>query len=424
MNELDLGPILPLSEQAALRNGWLRERLELLLPALMERAAIDLWLVVAREYNEDPVIMTLIPEPEMSARRRTILLFSRRADGTVERLSLGRYGYKGLGDLDGDLYQAAWNPDEESQDACLRRVVAERNPRRIGVNVGPTFAFGDGLSHHEHERLVVALGPELSVRLVSAEALAVGWLERRTPGELAAYPDLVAMGHRLIARAFSRAVITPGRTTTDEVVWWLRQTMHDHGLRAWFQPNVEIQAPGQSFEAAAPRSVIEPGDLLWVDVGFAYLGLCTDQQQHAYVLRAGEHEAPAGLRAALAAGNRLQDILLAEMRAGRTGNQVLLAAREQALAEGLQPSIYTHPLGFHGHAAGPTIGLWDRQGGVPGAGDYPLYERTAYSIELNVRCAVPEWSGQEVRIALEEDAALVDGAMVWLDGRQEALLLI
>ncbi|GAB4429295.1 MAG: M24 family metallopeptidase [Chloroflexi bacterium OHK40] len=412
-----LGPVLPLREQAPLRNAWLRQRLDTLLPELMERAGLDMWLVVAREYNEDPVIMTLLPEPEMAARRRTILVFSRRPDGSVERLTVSRYAL-------GGLYDAVWNPDDEEQDVCLRRVVHARNPRRIGVNVSRTFAFADGLSHQEHERLVAALGPELSVRMVSAEPLAIGWLERRTAEELARYPQLVAMGHRLIARAFSRAVIRPGETTTDDVIWWMRQTLHDHGLRPWFQPNCEIQAPGQRYDAAEKRVIIQPGDLLWCDVGFSYLGLCTDQQQHAYVLRDGEADAPAGLRAALAAGNRLQDLLLAEMRVGRTGNEVLRASRERAIAEGITPSIYTHPLGYHGHAAGPTIGLWDRQGGVAGNGDYPLYDSTVYSIELNAVSAVPEWDGQPVRIALEEDAALVGNRMSWLDGRQEALHLI
>ncbi|MFV9506937.1 MAG: M24 family metallopeptidase, partial [Oscillochloridaceae bacterium umkhey_bin13] len=302
--------------------------------------------------------------------------------------------------------------------------VANYDPSRIGVNIGPTFAFGDGLTHHEHTRLVNALGPELSVRMVSAETLAVAWLELRTRSELAVYPELIATGHRLIQRAFSRATITPSETTTDEVVWWLRQTMHDHGLHAWFQPSVAIQAPGQSFEATAPRTRIEPGDLLWVDVGFELLGLCTDQQQHAYVLRPGETAAPAGLQAALAAGNRLQDIVLAAMQPGRSGNAVLATARAQALSEGLNPCIYSHPLGYHGHAAGPTIGLWDQQEGVSGGGDYPLYDQTAYSIELNVIVPVAEWNDQPVRIALEEDAVLIDGVMRWLDGRQETFILI
>jgi hypothetical protein len=204
----------------------------------------------------------------------------------------------------------------------------------------------------------------------------------------------------------------------------MRQTMHASGLEAWFQPDVTIQAPGEGYDAAEPRALIQPGDLLWCDVGFRYLGLCTDHQRHAYVLGPGQTTPPHGLRAALAAGNRLQDLLLEEMRVGRTGNAVLGATRERAFAEGLVPSVYTHPLGYHGHAAGPTIGLWDRQEGVPGAGDYPLYDSTAYSIELNVRYPIPEWNGQEVRIALEEDAALVGRSMGWLDGRQEALILV
>lgn len=408
---------LPLREQAAVRNGWLRERLATILPELFARTGLDLWLVIAREYNEDPVIMALLPEPAMAARRRTILAFARNADGTIDRLTLDRYGH-------GDFYTSAWNPDVEDQYACLARIIRERDPQRIGINVSATFAFGDGLSHQEYQHLAAALGEPYVGRLEGAEAMAVGWLERRIPAELAIYPALVAIGHDLIRCAFSREVITPGVTTTEDVVWWMRQAMHDAGLRAWFQPSVEIQAPGQRYDAAEKRLVIQPGDLLHCDVGFVYLGLCTDQQQHAYVLPAGATDAPAGLKAALGNGNRLQDILMEAMRVGHTGNEVLSAALEQAGSAGLLPSIYTHPLGYHGHAAGPTIGLWDCQQGVPGNGDYPLYDQTVYSIELNARTPVPEWDGQEVRIALEEDAALSGGTIAWLDGRQTDLHLI
>lgn len=408
---------LPLREQAAVRNGWLRERLDTILPELFARTGLDLWLVIAREYNEDPVIMALLPEPAMAARRRTILVFARNADGTIDRLTLDRYGH-------GEFYTSAWNPDTEEQYACLARIIRERDPQRIGVNVSATFAFGDGLSHQEYQNLTTALGEPYVSRLEGAEAMAVGWLERRIPAELARYPELVAIGHQLIRVAFSREVITPGVTTTEDVVWWMRQAMHDAGLRAWFQPSIEIQAPGQRYDAAERRLVIQPGDLLHCDVGFVYLGLCTDQQQHAYVRHDAEVDAPAGLKAALRSGNRLQDILLESMRVGHTGNEVLSAALEQAGSEGLLPSIYTHPLGYHGHAAGPTIGLWDRQQGVPGNGDYPLYDETVYSIELNARSPVPEWGGQEVRIALEEDAALSGGQVEWLAGRQTELHLI
>ncbi|MCA1723218.1 MAG: aminopeptidase P family protein, partial [Thermomicrobia bacterium] len=259
-------------------------------------------------------------------------------------------------------------------------------------------------------------------RTASAERLCVGWLERRIAAELEVYPSIIALGHAIIAEAFSSRTIQPGATTTDDVVWWMRQTMLDAGLQAWFQPTITVQSPDEAWDALQRtddrRTLIQLGDLLHCDMGFYYLGLATDQQQHAYLRRPGETEAPAGLIAALAAGNRLQDILRGAMTAGHSGNTVLREALADARDAGLMPSIYTHPLGYHGHAAGPTIGLWDRQEGVPGNGDYPLYDSTCYSIELNVRHPVSEWGGQEVRIALEEDAVLLGGTVSWLAGRQ------
>jgi Metallopeptidase family M24 len=411
--------LLPLRAQADLRNAWLRERLDKLVPELMAREGFDAWIVAAREYNEDPVIMTLLPEPAMAARRRAILLFARRADGGVERLTLDRYGYD-------DFYERGWDPDTgEDQYTCLARLVRERDPQRIGIDLSETFAFADGLTYSEHAQLAAALGPELMARAHSAERLVVGWLERRIAAEIEHYPAMVALGHAIIAEMFSSRTITPGVTTSDDLVWWMRQTMHDLGLRAWFQPSIEIQAPGQRYdEKEHVRKVIQPGDLLHCDVGFYYLGLATDQQQHAYLLRPGERDAPAGLQAALAAANRLQGIHLAALQVGRTGNDVLRAALAQAGEEDINASVYSHPLGYHGHAAGPTIGLWDQQGGVPGRGDYPVFDQTCYSIELNARSAVPEWDGQEVRIALEEDALLWDGTPSWLDGRQTAFYLV
>ena len=412
------GKLLPLREAARVRNEWLKARLETVLPEVMAREGIDLWIVAAREYNEDPVIMSLLPEPAMSARRRTILVFYRQPDGTVERLTVDRYGFD-------DFYAKAWEPEKEGQHECLARIIQERDPQVIGLNIAQTFAFGDGLTHSEYERIAAALGADMMQRVRGAERLCVGWLERRTLMELAAYPGIAAINHALIAEAFSSKVIHPGITTTDDVVWWLRQKMHDLGLQAWFHPTVEIQAHGQTHDQKeAVRTLILPGDLLHCDVGFYYLGLATDHQQHAYILRPGETDAPDGLKAALAEGNRLQDILLENMRIGRTGNAVLRPALEQAKSEGLNPQIYSHPVGVHGHAAGPTIGLWDKQDGVAGQGDYELFADTCYAIELNVRKSVPEWGGQDVRIALEEDAALTENGIYYLDGRQTAFHLI
>lgn len=412
-----INEILSLREQAAIQDRWLKRRLETIIPELLQRESIDMWIVICREYNEDPVLISLLPATSMSARRRSILVFARE-DDAIERLTLSRYGYEGF-------YESVWDPDEEDQFECLARIVRQRDPNRIGINASRTFAFGDGVSHTEFQLVREALGEPYATRLITGENLCVGWLERRIPEEIIAYPRLAAIGHQIIARAFSTAVIHPGLTTTDDVLWWMRQTMQDAGLSAWFQPTIDIQAPDQSYrDTETPRKTIMPGDLLHCDMGFHYLGLATDQQQHAYVLRPGESAAPPGLVSALRDGNRLQDIHLEEMRPSLSGNEVLRAVLERAKNEGIRPQVYTHPLGVHGHAAGPLIGLWDRQDGLPGVGDYPLYADTVYSIELNITKSIPEWDGQDARIMLEEDAALTGGEMRWLDGRQESFYLI
>lgn len=414
-----LSKILPLRTRARVKNEWLKARLDTIIPAVMKREGFDMWLVIAREYNEDPVIMTLLPEPAMSARRRTILVFTLDDNGRCQRQTLSRYG------LD-DFYESGWDPDSgEDQYQCLARLVKAYDPQVIGINVSDNSAFGDGLSHSEYTLLTGALGKKYMARTQPAERLCTGWLERRIQSEITVYPGIVELGHAIIAEAFSSRTIQPGVTTTEDVVWWMRQKMLDLGLRAWFQPTVEIQAPGETYDQEKEkRQLILPGDLLHCDMGFYYLGLATDQQQHAYVLKLGEDNAPAELKAALAEGNRLQDILMATMQVGKTGNEVLQEALAQAREEGLTAMIYSHPIGYHGHAAGPTIGLWDRQEGVPGRGDYPLFDNTCYSIELNVKKKITAWGGQEVRIALEEDAVLANGRMQWLSGRQTALHLV
>ncbi len=414
--------IFPLRLRAEVQKDWLRQRLEKVLPEIMKREGFDMWIVAAREYNEDPVIMTLLPAPAMSARRRTILVFSLRKDGTLERLTLDRYGH-------GDFYEAAWDPEAEDQYECLARVVRERDPQTIGLNISENSAFADGLTYNEYQNIAAALGEPYVSRFKGAERLTIGWLERRIEAELIVYPGIVEIGHAMIAEAFSSRTIQPGITTTDDVVWWMREKMQSLGLQAWFQPTVDIQARGEPFTPIGKkdenrRKVILPGDLLHCDVGFYYLGLATDQQQLAYVLRPGESDAPEGLKAGLAEANRLQDIHLEFMHVGHTGNQVLKAALEQARAEGIEPMIYTHPIGYHGHAAGPTIGLWDHQEGVPDRGDYELFDDTCYSIELNVKKAVPEWDGQEVMFALEEEAVLSGNRARWLSGRQTEFHLI
>ncbi|MGZ5487294.1 MAG: M24 family metallopeptidase [Candidatus Aminicenantales bacterium] len=412
----EIPAVLSLKAQAAVYDAWLPARLDKLLPELMRREKIDMWLVICEEYNEDPVYLSLVPFAGLSARRLTMLvMFDRGGEKGVEKFSVNRYGI-------GSLFPTFWKANEEDQWLALAKAVKDRDPKRIGIDESDVFAFGDGLSASKKKRLVQALGPEYAKRLVAADRLAVGWLERRLPEEIEVYHHIAAIAHAIIAEAFSSAVITPGVTTTNDVEWWMWEKIRSLGQTTWFDPGISLQRPKDSPYKDSP--VIHPGDLLHCDFGIDYLKLETDTQQHAYVLKAGETDAPPGMKAALAQGNRLQDILLGEMKEGLTGNQVLAAALKRAKDEGLRPSIYTHPLGFHGHAAGPTIGLWDKQGGVPGPGDYPLFYDTVYSIELNVLAAVPEWAGQDVQIALEQDAAFTKSGALFLDRRQTELLLI
>jgi len=407
--------ILTLREQAAVYNDWLKIRLERILPELMRQEGFDMWLVICRENNEDPVFFSLVPFTSMYASRTSILVFTDKGAEGVERLTVSRSGI-------GQLYKSAWEPDKIDQWVRLAQLIKERNPKKIGINESDTFNYGDGLTASLKKKLMASLPAELAGRVQSAERLAIRWLERRSAEQLEVYPQIVAIAHGIIAEAFSRRVITPGVTTTDDVVWYFRERSRQLGLTNWFQPSVSIQRPKES--PYKDSNVIHRGDWLHCDFGIVYLKLCTDTQQVAYVLKDGETDAPQGLKDALAQGNRLQDIEMAELKTGRTGNDILAAALKRATSDGLKPSIYTHPLGVHGHAAGPIIGLWDKQDGVPGLGDFPLFEDTVHSIELNVRAAVPEWGGQEVRVELEQDAVFTKAGPRWLDVRQTSLILI
>ncbi|MCW2682422.1 MAG: putative Xaa-Pro aminopeptidase [Blastococcus sp.] len=420
---------LPLREQADVRDRWLTQRLLDVLPGLMDRAGIDLWLVIGREYNEDPVMATLLPATWLSARRRTILVLHRSDDG-VTPAAISRYPV--------GQFLPAWSPDEapdrpaeESQWAAVRRMVEQADPRRIGIDVSEAFALADGLAHTEHRLLTEALGP-YAERLVPAEELAVGWLETRLPEEIEALHALNRLVHDVIAEAFSPAVIAVGRTTAVDVAWWIRQRFHDLGVEPWFQPSVTLQRAGvplvEERGALLPAvpydAVVEPGDLVHCDVGLSSLGLRTDTQRNGYVLRPGETAAPAGLREALETANRMQDLTTDVLVVGRTGNEVLADALAAAAREGIAADVYSHPVGCHGHGAGPAIGQWDEQGGVPGAGDYPVHPDTVYALELAVRRPVPEWGGQCVRMGLEQSIALTGEGVEYLAGRQTELILI
>jgi Xaa-Pro aminopeptidase len=419
-------PLIPgLKDRAALYNGWLKDRFDSVLPEVMRREGIDMWIVVCREHAEDPVYPTLMPYPNMFAWRLSMLVFfDRGAAAGVERLSVNPYGSGDFNREIGDHYGPGWTDRAEDPWARLARLVRERDPKRIAVDESKTFAFADGLSATLKSELLAALGPELAGRLVSAERLAVGWLEKRTAGEIEFYGRLATVNRRVAAEAFSSDVITPGVTTLDDLSWWTRERFAGLGVEAWFQPTFYILRRAGEAVGEGDRRVIRRGDVLRCDIGFSALGMTTDLQEVAYVLREGETEAPRGWREAMRLGNRLQDILAGEFKEGRTGNEALEAALVAARAEGLKPRIYSHPLNYYGHGAGSRVGLPDMQDGVPGMGDYPLYADTCWAVELGVAAVIPEWGDQEVQLALEQSAVFTAAGVVYSAGRQTAFHLI
>ena len=411
----------PLREQATIQQEWLKLRLERTLPALMRKHGVEMWLVVCREYNEDPVFFSLVSPTTMAARRRTIYLFHDRGpDKGVDRLALG-------GTSQGGLYEAVREADApgrelylDAQWDLLRKTIEARDPGKIAVNISRNHAFADGLTAGEREALEAAVGPKYLKRFVRAEDLALEFVETRLPEQLPVYRELTAIVHSLIARAFSNEVITPGKTTDADVIWWFRHQIAAMGLGTWFHPSVSIQRAAQD-----ANPVIQRGDVLHCDFGIMAMRLNTDTQHMGYVLKEGESEPPPGIRAALANANKLQDIVLAALRPGRTGNEVLMDSLDRMKTAGINGSVYSHPIGDHGHGAGPLIGLWDRQQPIPGRGDPKVIPDSWFSIELAARTPVPEWGGKELFVGQEEDAAVgSDGKAAWVLRRQTAYHLV
>ena len=400
-------------EQEKILDKWLEERVETILPKVMKNAKIDCWVIANNEYNEDPVYWTLTPYSWITARRLTILVYFLNGEGKVERYSITRYPMAN--------YTQKWTDTSIPQIQALASFLKELNPEKIGLNMSEDFAYADGLSKTLYCDMMEVFDEEQKARVVSAENIAVGWLETRSQSEMAAYNDIIQIAHTMIAEAYSNKVIHPGVTTADDVKYWMLQKTIDLGLEPWFDYEVSVTRKGGN--RMEGDIVILPGDMLHCDVGFRYLNLCTDTQELCYILKADEEDAPEDLKKAMAVTNRLQDITAGEFATGRTGNEILAASLKKAKEEGIKPCIYTHPIGFHGHAAGPTIGLWDKQGGVEGSGDYPMHDDTAYSLELNARVYVDSFEA-ELAMSMETDVLYTGGKVYYLAGRQTKFHLV
>lgn len=414
--------VLALKERTKAIEQIQQERFEVLLPQLMQAHDIDAWVIIAREYNEDPVVKTMLPPTWLNARRRTILVFTKDAKtGEVGRAAITRYPF-------GKLIPSVWKKEEEpDQMKALADYLTQKNPAKIGINISDHYGIADGLAKTDYDLLVAALPKPLSKRLVSATPLAVAWIESRISQEMVVYNQLVEITHNIIAEAFSTQVITPGITTTEDVVWWMREKVLAMGLKTWFHPTIDVQRNENSdlyaFDGKSKYDIIQPGDLVHCDFGITYLGLNTDCQELAYVLKRGETAAPDYLVKALAEGNKVQDVFTNEFKRGRTGNETLALALAKGQKAGYRPQIYTHPLGSYGHSAGTTFGMWDAQEGVRGSGDWPLHENTVYAIELNTKVYIDAWK-KDIRVMLEEAGYFGPKGFSYVNKRQTNLFLI
>ena len=432
-------PFGTLREQAELQQRWLATRMDSVLPALMRKHGVRFWVVPMREYNEDPVFSSIVSPTTFAARRRTIYVFNDPCPATktcaIEKIALG-------GTSQGGVYQAVrsiraadgpagaqaqrqaelWG---DEQWKVLKDVVEQRQPPVIVVNVSRTWAFSDGLSAGELDGMRAALGQTWASKFVPVDQLALDLIATRLPEEERVFRRMNEVVWGIIDTAFSNTVITPGVTRTQDVVWWMRQKVNDLGLGTWFHPSVEVQRMGATEEQLGDNPIIQRGDVLHCDFGIVAHRLNTDTQHMGYVLREGETDVPPGIQQALANSNRLQDIVISEIRPGRTGNEILAGALARARGEFIDGTVYTHPIGMHGHGAGPLIGLWDYQQGVPGRGDAKVIPSMWFSIELQATTAVPEWNGQKVRSAQEEDA-IVDAAgnIRWAFQRQTRFWIV
>jgi len=419
-------PLPTLREQAEEQQAWLELRIGRVLPRLMAEYDVRMWILSMREYAEDPVFWSIISPTTFAARRRSIYVFTRQDDGTVERIALGGTSQGGVFEAYRSTRPAPTQPTAElvgdEQWRLLREMVEDRDPENIVLNIDPVWAFSDGLHAGEREALEEALGPELLGRVKREPRLAMNYIALRLPEMMPRYRKIQETVHAVISQAFSNAVITPGETTIEDVEWWMRQRVRDLGYTVWFQANVDVQRAG---EVPPSGAVIERGDLLWTDFGVVALNLHTDTQHLGYVLKEGETGAPAGLLQCLANSNRLQDILMEHMEPGLSGNTILANTLAQMRAEGINGTVYTHPIGDHGHGAGPLIGRWDGQEGVPVRGDAILLPSTWHSIELQATTPIPEWGDKPASCRQEEEAYLdIEGERHWVFRRQDRFHLV
>lgn len=422
----DYPPVLSMKKQTELFNKNLEWKLDNVLPGIMKREGLEMWVIICFENDPDPVYRTLNTWPGDDARRLSILLFHNSDDG-FKKLSATWHGPGASGYFYEGIFEDRSN-GAQGQLKAVAEYIRKVDPKNIGINYDPSviddFSHANGLSHFHHELLYNALDKKFRERLVSAKDVVIGWYETKTPWEVSFYKTMCVTAHELIKEFYSNEVIIPDVTERDDVRWWIVEKINAMGLNSWFFPSIDIIRSPANIEKYGRDNIIRRGDLLHCDVGIEYMGMTTDMQHLAYVCNIDEDDAPEGLKKVYTQGLRFQQITLEEMVEGRTGNEILKIVLERGNSEGLRPWMYSHPVNYFGHGSGMTIGRTENQEFLPGSGEHPLYNNTTYALEFSVTGAVPEWDNTDVRMGFEENMIFSNGKAWLIDGYPQSLYLI
>lgn len=393
-----------------------------LLPA-MRRNDVDMWIILSREFNVDPMVDLFGADglDGWYGHRNAYIFRDPGGDGPLESVIIGTH----QSDHMLQFFDRIVSYGEEGLAPHLREYVQDADPARIAINRSRTVAMADGITAELLDYLKTSIGAAYAERLVSSESLIFDYVGTRTPAELAIERNASWRTWHILRRAFSSEAITPGVTRLMDVWGWIVDEWKSQHLEFNFAPGLTVYRQGH--EDGIPASddpVIEPGDLLHVDFGVRLMGLVTDQQHLAYVLKPGESAPPAGLQAAFRQSMRTAEIYVAELEPGRAGTEVKEIVERRAAGEGIDALIYGHTQGNWVHGVGArTVPDWPERYGIFAV--KPVGTREFWSIEFRTRSAIPEWGGQVVPMPREEDAWIDgEGKVSWLTGPQTELWLV
>ncbi|KAF8974174.1 hypothetical protein BDZ97DRAFT_1899933 [Flammula alnicola] len=411
-------PLPLLRERALIQDQWTAERIAKI-PSLLKKYNAQAWLLCQREHAEDTIWWSIKNATDFDAHRRTVLLF--HADQPS---------------LSGAPNPLKWVDNTGQVWPELLATLEKVDPDRIVVNTDEDIAFAGGLHVGEHAVLQRELGDHWMKKTVNEPMLSIEFVATKVPGQIEYYRKMQETVWAMLEEGFSHKVVQPGVTTTEDLSWWFREKMQVLNVTTWNQPRISVVDEGFFPGWQGTENVIQEGDILHIDFGITAMRLNTDTQHLAYVLKTSgeeaETDAPDGLKEGLKKSNRMQEIVLDNMRPGLTGNTVLRRSLARMELEGIDGQIYCHPIGDWGHDAGSVMGLKLNPTGflnlpqyVPVLGELPILPKTYYSVELYAYHFVLE-RNVTMRFAQEENVAWSEKSQSWefVHGRQEKFHLI